>query len=278
MNMSRVETKDWKKKLIIYLLGAYGLFWGVFLILIALIAGDVIKVNFDEQSYFLDGVKIFISWTPTMAVLLLRKKLFPKKSLKEVAKSMFQQKLNMKLFFFVFFMEVAVYFIASTVTALWNHVSIASQWEFSLPFFIYSFIICLFTGATGEESGWHGFLFPHLMERYGVIRSSVYVGIIWGLWHIPLWLISGYTGLGLLLYIVQFMICTIAWSIVMDILYYWNRNLLIVTTFHFLVNFFLSFFHGNDLIFQITICILCVVVAAGFAAVYEYKRKSINEC
>lgn len=174
-------------------------------------------------------------------------------------------------------MEVAINYIASLVTALFDHVSVMSQWSFSWDFFAYSFFLCLFTGATGEESGWHGFLFPHLMERYDCVKSSVIVGIIWGLWHIPLWLISGYQGLGLLLYIVQFMICTIAWSLVMDILYYWNRNLIIVTTFHFFVNFLLSFFCGNDLIFQITIAVLYVITAIVFIAIYKNylsKRKA----
>lgn len=174
-------------------------------------------------------------------------------------------------------MEVAINYIASLVTALFDHVSVMSQWSFSWDFFAYAFFLCLFTGATGEESGWHGFLFPHLMERYDCVKSSVIVGIIWGLWHIPLWLISGYQGLGLLLYIVQFMIYTIAWSLVMDILYYWNRNLIIVTTFHFFVNFLLSFFCGNDLIFQITIAVLYVITAIVFIAIYKNylsKRKA----
>lgn len=260
--------KEWNKKLVTFLVGAYGLFWLTFIVLIALIMTNVVQVNFEGQSYFMDGVKIFISWTPTMAVLLLRKTLFPQKSVKDIFKGMFAQKLNRRLFFFVLLLESGIYFLASIVTALWEHVSIASQWGFSWQFCIYSFLICLFTGATGEESGWHGFLFPHFMEKYGCIRSSVYVGIIWGLWHIPLWIISGYSGIGLVFYIVQFMICTIAWSLVMDILYYWNRNLLIVTTFHFMVNFLLSFFRGNDLVFQVTISILCVAVAAGFVILY----------
>lgn len=59
---------------------------------------------------------------------------------------------------------------------------------------------------------------------------------------------------------------------VMDILYYWNRNLLIVTTFHFMVNFLLSLFHGNDLVFQVTIAVLYVITAAGFVIAYQRKK------
>lgn len=158
-------NKEWKKKLTTYLLASYGLFWITFVILIALIATNIIKVNFGEQSFFLDGVKIFISWTPTMAVVLFHRILFPAKTLAEVFKGIFVEKLNVRLFFAVIVMEVAIYYIASLVTALFDHVSVMSQWSFSWDFFAYSFFLCLFTGATGEESGWHGFLFPHLMEN-----------------------------------------------------------------------------------------------------------------
>lgn len=264
--------KEWKRKLRTYLIASYGLFWAIFVLLIGLIAAKILDVNLEGQSYFMDGVKILISWTPTMAVYFFRKKLFPGKSLKEVFRGMFAQRLNMKLFFFVLLLEIGINLTASVVTALWDGVPVFSQWSFSWQFFFYSFFICLFTGATGEESGWHGFLFPHLMEKYGCIKSSFLVGIIWGLWHIPLWLVSGYAGLDLLFYVVQFMVCTIAWSLVMDILYYWNRNLLIVTTFHFMVNFLLSFFHGNDLVFQVTIAVLYVITAAGFVIAYQRKK------
>lgn len=36
----------------------------------------------------------------------------------------------------------------------------------------------------GEEFGWRGFAYPRLVERLGVARGALLLGIVWGLWHL----------------------------------------------------------------------------------------------
>lgn len=42
-----------------------------------------------------------------------------------------------------------------------------------------------------EELGWRGILQPRLEKEFNYLASVLMVGIIWGVWHLPLWLIKG---------------------------------------------------------------------------------------
>lgn len=41
-----------------------------------------------------------------------------------------------------------------------------------------------------EELGWTGFAIPRLRLRYGVLETGVILGLVWGLWHMPLFTAS----------------------------------------------------------------------------------------
>jgi membrane protease YdiL (CAAX protease family) len=36
-----------------------------------------------------------------------------------------------------------------------------------------------------EEIGWTGFAYPHLRVRFGALPAALLLGILWGLWHLP---------------------------------------------------------------------------------------------
>jgi uncharacterized protein len=52
-------------------------------------------------------------------------------------------------------------------------------------------LILLLGGPLGEELGWRGWAWPALRARWGWRASSLILGLVWGLWHLPLFFIEG---------------------------------------------------------------------------------------
>ena len=44
----------------------------------------------------------------------------------------------------------------------------------------------IFTAFLGEEYGWRYFLQPILQKKFGMVKGIFIVGIVWGIWHLPI--------------------------------------------------------------------------------------------
>lgn len=67
-------------------------------------------------------------------------------------------------------------------------------WHASVSDFggIYLFILLIFVGGPlTEEFSWHGYLWPRVRNLYGIYRAGLIAGVIWTMWHLPLFLLNG---------------------------------------------------------------------------------------
>lgn len=103
--------------------------------------------------------------------------------IKEWLKTVFYAKNSIFLYLFVI-AGLTLYFLI--------HIAVSGRTEMVIPF--YTFFLSLPGGLIIgglEEAGWMYILQPELDKKYGFILSSVYTGIVWTLWHIPLFFIPG---------------------------------------------------------------------------------------
>src|SRR6056297_539598 len=67
-----------------------------------------------------------------------------------------------------------------------SHISFESSVWMNFPLILLSSI---FAGGL-EEIGWRGVLFDEMQDRFSIIKTTLITGIIWALWHLPLFFIN----------------------------------------------------------------------------------------
>lgn len=85
--------------------------------------------------------------------------------------------------------------------------------------------------ALGEEIGWRGYALPRLQAGRSALSASLVLGVIWALWHLPLWL-TGDPARTPSLY-AAFVVSAIALSVILTWMYNSTRgSLLLVVLLH----------------------------------------------
>jgi len=105
--------------------------------------------------------------------------------------------------------------------------------EFVSVFLIGNIMMGISAGFI-EETGWMGFAFPKMRSKHGLIRTSIYLGLIHGLWHFPLWFFFKYSDLGgyWYLYFIAFVAFLVALRVIIVWAYSHTNSLLLSQLIH----------------------------------------------
>lgn len=252
-----------------FILLTYGLFWA-FILLIGLI---MVLTGSPQPSNLL---QIIAAWAPTFVVLLFWKRLRPGSSVKQFVFDNFKTPLNGKTLSLLISVQAVIFVCSILLSTVLLKKPINELVILTPGFLLFSMFDHVVRGPIGEELGWRGFLLGELEKNFSSLYASIILGIVWAFWHLPLWLISGYSGVELFEYMLFFIIWCIAMSIIITRLCKWNPTILIPMLFHFFSNYFFGL-QTSEVLFLLKISTPLYVIAAIIFGISLYRKEAADK-
>lgn len=244
---------------------------------------QIIKQNGEITPLALLG--LIGAYGPSIAAIIIQS-IISKKDLKPLLKTLIKVKVGFKIFLFVIAIPIGLYALAYFLAAIIFNGDLSVhviQGISNIPFW---FLAALPFGPLGEELGWRGFMLPKLMENHSVIKSTLLVGLAWGVWHLASFTFPGaaipdflpVSAWTIILYIIN----TIALSLVFSYVYLKSNGsvflaILLHAFFNAASNIVFDFFNETDNFLILTSSyILNILLAAicGFLLIMRNQKIS----
>lgn len=255
-----------------YVIFAYMLF----LIMVLVICGTASMV-FHASGLTMRWLANLCAWSPTFALLFMFKKLQPDMTLKEFYQRAFSGKIKINLLTLSAFSVIGGTLLSVFILSIIEQKSFTAFFTLGMYSLPLSFLLSIFSGPTGEESGWRGYLRLELEERFGFVKGSFILGAIWAFWHTVLWFVdSDFTGVSLIIYIISNLVVMTSLVIIMNVILKKSNNLFYAIWIHFCFNFLYNFVIA-DIWFYVLISIVYAIISACFLIVYLKKKWFIEK-
>jgi membrane protease YdiL (CAAX protease family) len=146
----------------------------------------------------------------------------------------------------------------------------APTWKNAWWFFLFIVVI----GGGQEELGWRGYLLPKLQIQSNALVSSLIIGVIWTLWHVPFLFIPGSAlyGAPLIGYLIQLTLL----SLILTWIYNNTDSILACILYHAWTNFTGAYLMVDvtDTIYGLLTLGTQVLVILLIILIYKPKRLS----
>ena len=124
-----------------------------------------------------------------------------------------------------------------------------------------------------EELGWRGYLLDRLQAKWSALVSSLILGVLWSLWHLPMFFIQGSYQAGLGIGTLEFWLFFLS-IVPLTFVFTWiynhtGRSTLAAILFHSMVNFtgeLITLSKNADTIYNLLWFVAAIAIAASWSA------------
>lgn len=161
----------------------FGLAWGIGVLLVLFTAQ--IEAIFGPVGYT-NPVFILIVWTPGLVGVFLVIRHYGLRGLLSFFRRLTLWRMPLAWWLFLVIGIAAVKYVGAALSG-----TITDSFPFSPWYGVFAALaIGLLIGPV-EELGWRGVALPLLQRRFAPLWASLILGVLWGLWHAPAFLLSG---------------------------------------------------------------------------------------
>ena len=183
--MSTTTNKPKKYSIAVFLLIAYGFSW-LFWIPEALIANDLWNAPESVKSILALNLA---AWGPLVGAIVTTFIYQKSAGVKELLKRGFMMRIGkwwwIALLIFPVLIGGSLAISALFGNPLPEFEALAEPVALPIAFLFIFFL----GGPLQEEFGWRGYAFEHLRNKYSSLTAAIIAGLMWGLWHLPLFFV-----------------------------------------------------------------------------------------
>lgn len=164
-----------------FLFYTFAIAWGTEILLIVLYRFNLLSENITLFLYF-TVIGFGAGMAPAYAAFIVQRKQAGM-TLKAFCKQAFHT-LNVRRSIVFLILFAAIQFVACVVQESY----LGNPW-----YLFILFMPMMIWGGGLEEIGWRGVFQPLLEKRFSFLVAALIEGVIWGVWHLPLWFVPNST-------------------------------------------------------------------------------------
>lgn len=213
---------------------------------------------------------------PMLAAVIVTRVVYGKPKVQDLFRGLIRWRIGIVWYAVAVLGPVALLWLGQIITPIFGGTVIQSAVQGDLfPIVISVLVMSLFSNPW-EEIGWRGFALPHLQKQHTALIATLVVGVLWGIWHLPLffWIgnpMSAYPFL-------PWFIGTVAGATIYTWLYNSTQgSLLVVTLFHVALNTFGAIVSGVSIeALAILYCFVALALVIVFGNVNLSRQDRVR--